>query len=880
MRVPTSTYRLQLNADLPFARVRTFIDYFRRLGVGDLYFSPIFQARARSPHGSDVTNPARFNREVGDEPEFAALSSEVRALDMGIVLDIVPNHMAASEENPWWRDVLEHGPASLASHFFDVDWDAPHCGSRVVLPVLGREFNEALEHGELGLAFRHGEFVITYFGRSFPVDPATYPLILQQLADVEPVLIAEAQSIGPRSTGTPAEREQRRQASLALKAKLADRLSPGVVQIADLRELIEKQAYRLEFWRTGTSAINYRRFFDVTELAGVRVEDPAVFATTHALILELLGSSQIQGVRVDHVDGLRDPRRYLQDLRQAVGDAYVVVEKILAPNEELPEHWPVEGTSGYDFVGLSSGLYCQPEGLARITECYRRRTGLAAFTDVVYEKKKLVIDALFAGELRALASELARLAQLLGVQVEPEIAAACITEVSACLPVYRTFITDELDNYDRCVVKNAVNAARHRAPGIPANAYAFIRNVLLGEEILESCTHRRLEFIANWQQFTGPVMAKGLEDTAFYSYHGLIALSEVGAHPEAVLASTSEFDEIITKRARRWPYTINASSTHDTKRSEDMRARILVLSELPDAWDNAIDRWRQLTRHHCREIAGALQPEINEQILIYQTLLGAWPLRESELATLPNRLHAFLRKAAREAKEYSSWLEPNEPYEQALFDYTDALLADQVFLEDFTRLRETVEWYGALNSLSQLVLKLGAPGVPDIYQGNESWIFSLVDPDNRRPVDFNALSRRLDSLPAEVAPADADELLHNWQDGRIKLHVTRAGLQLRRSKPQLFANGEYIGLEKRGRFRRNVIPFVRRLGDDWALIATGRFFTQLGPRPIGQAWGDTRLDLPDGAPQAWRNVLTGEVTNGSHLEAVFATLPFAIMVGV
>jgi (1->4)-alpha-D-glucan 1-alpha-D-glucosylmutase len=883
VRIPASTYRLQINADFTFAHVRELIHYFHDLGAGDLYFAPVFQARPKSPHGYDVTNPAQFNREVGDEAEFEALSLALRAAGMGVVLDIVPNHMAASEENPWWRDILEHGQASFACDFFDVEWEAPHCGSRIILPVLGRELDEALEDGELGVALTNGELVLTYFGRAFPLDPATYGMVLRKIEGMDPAIIAAADAIGSRKANTLQERERRRVAALELKKRIVEFPTVDAPSLSkeELRALIDQQAYRLEFWRSGTRRINYRRFFDITDLAGVRVEDPDVFATTHSLILDLLARNLITGVRVDHVDGLRDPGRYLQDLRTAIGDAYVVVEKILAPKEELRESWPIEGTTGYDFVGLLAGLYCEPEGLAQLTESYERRTGMPAFEDIVYEKKKLVIDALFAGELLSLATDLGRLAQALGHEIDHETLTACITEVSACLPVYRTYIGGgEIEHDDRCVVKNAVNTARHRAPAVPEAAYNLMRAVLLGEDVPGVCAERRNTFIASWQQFTGPVMAKSVEDTAFYTYNRLLALSEVGAHPQTIIASTREFHEQITNRSRKWPHTMNASSTHDTKRSEDVRARILVLSEMPDAWDQALERWAKLADRHKRDVNGHAFPEINEQIMIFQTLLGVWPLHEQERASLPDRLHAFLEKASREAKNHSSWIEPNEAYEKALFDFVDALLADERFLADFAPLRDTVAWYGALNSLSQTVVKLGAPGVPDIYQGNESWMYSLVDPDNRRPVDFKALTERLHSLPAEISAANTAEMLKNWEDGRIKMHVTSAALKLRRDNPQVFANGEYVGLDKRGRYAANVIPFARRHGNDWCLIAGGRFYSQVSPMPIGTAWADTMIELPDNAPRAWRNVLTGEVSDGSHVESVFATLPFAILTGI
>lgn len=888
MRVPASTYRLQLNADFTFANVREQIDYLRALGVGDLYFSPVFQARPRSPHGYDVTNPGRFNREVGDEAQFEELTRELHARGMGLLLDIVPNHMAASEENPWWRDILEHGPASLASHFFDVEWDAPGCDARVVLPVLGQELEAALDAGELRVVYRYGELAIAYFARAFPLDPATYGTVMRGVDGIDGKLIRDAQAIGSRDRPTAEAKERRRAAALALKERLLEwgnvaanrqalETALSALSRDTLAELIRAQPYKLEFWRTGTRRINYRRFFDITDLAGVRVEEPDVFVTTHSLILELISTGQIEGVRVDHVDGLRDPQGYLQNLRTAVGDAYVVVEKILAPGEELRESWPIEGTTGYDFTGLLAGFFCEPDGLARMSERYARRTGLPPFSDIVYDKKRLVMETLFSGELRALTAELQRIAQHLDIASDAAALSECIKQVSASLDVYRTYITDEIDSTDRSLVKQACNAAQRRADNVPAEGFALLRRVLLGEAIPETIARRRSEFIANWQQFTGPVMAKGLEDTSFYTYNRLIALSEVGAHPDAAIASVEAFHDAMARRAQRWPHTMNASSTHDTKRSEDVRARLQVLTEMPDVWESTLDKWLDHNSRHRSKLAGAAVPDVNEEILIYQTLLGTWPLRPDEEEGLNDRLRAFLEKAAREAKNQSSWLEPNEEYEKALFGFTSALLADEWFVDELRRMQENVAWFGALNSLAQLVIKIGAPGIPDIYQGNETWAFALVDPDNRRPVDFAALTGALRMLPADIKGAEAARMLRSWQDGRIKLHVTRAGLELRRTKQPLFDLGSYVPIVARGKFSENVVAFARRHGDDWILIVTGRFYSKVGKVPVGERWTNTSLQLPADAPQAWRNILTGEITDGRALEAVFATLPFAIL---
>ncbi len=867
------------------------MDYFRQLGVGDLYFSPVFQARARSPHGYDVTNPGQFNREVGDEAEFAELSAGLRARGMGLVLDIVPNHMAASEDNPWWRDILEHGPASVAAHFFDVEWYTDDCNGRIVLPVLGQDLRAALAAHELRLAYRENGLVLTYYARTFPLDPGTYGPLLRTVEGIDASLPAGADAIGRRAETTAGEKAERRRAGMELKERLAAwvagngnraRLEQALAAFpaAALKELMRRQAYMLEFWRTGAVRINYRRFFDITDLAGVRVEDSDVFAVMHSLILELVRTDQIDGVRVDHIDGLRDPYAYMHDLRKALGDTYVLVEKILAPKEELRENWPIEGTTGYDFVGVMAGFFCEPDGLNALIERYHQCTGMPSFAELVYQKKKHVIRVLFPGELRALAGELGRVAARLGVALPAETLAACLTEVSASLEVYRTYVAQDIDGYDRCVLKQAITAARHRAPEITDDVYGFMRRILLKEDIPEAAERVHADFLANWQQFTGPVMAKGLEDTAFYNHHALLALCEVGARPDGTVASSEQLHEILARRARRWPYTLNASSTHDTKRSEDVRARLQVITEMPGRWQKLVAGWIERHARYQQNLAGSAErfPRVNEQLLIYQTLLGVWPLHEREEAGLPDRLRAFLQKAAREAKDVSSWRAPNEAYEKTLSDFTEHLLADDEFRRELRALHEDISWFGALNSLSQLVIKLTAPGIPDVYQGNESWLYALVDPDNRRPVDFQALAAQLASLPDPITPARATELLRDWPDGRIKMHVTRAGLQLRRSKLQLMANGDYVPISARGRFARNVVAFARRRENEWVLTITGRFYSHVARAPLGAMWGDTALELPADAPRAWTNLLTGEVSDGSRLEGVFATLPFALLV--
>lgn len=906
VKSPVSTYRLQVNADFPFSAVRGLIDYFRDLGVGTLYFSPVFKARPRSPHGYDVTDPSRFSRDAGDEPQFAELSRAAADAGLTLLLDIVPNHMAAAEDNPWWHDLLEHGTASPSAGFFDVDWDAPGCNQQLVLPILGHGIDECLRKGEIKLELRNDEMRLVYFARTLPIDPYSLVSVFElarphatgRAAEAILELARMAREIPPRRECRGEQRTQRKQAGHALKTTLREKLAgiagvraalqaaiDDVNRSSELQRLVTEQPYRLEFWRSGTRRINYRRFFDIADLAGVRVEDRDVFEVSHTLTLELILGGQIEGVRIDHIDGLRDPYAYLTRLREAVGDTYVVVEKILAPGEELRADWPVQGTTGYDFVGALGGLFANPDGLSQIGDDYAQRTRMTAFAEVVYEKKKLVIDTLFAGEINGLTGQVARMAEKLATPFEVEAIAAVLSEVSASLSIYRTYIRDiNVAAEDRAAIKQALTTARHRAQHLPDALFGLLRRILLLEDLPGELVPEALELIISWQQFTGPVMAKGMEDTTFYTYHRLISLNEVGSHPDSITTSAAAFHDTMLQRGARWPFTMNASSTHDTKRSEDVRARIHVLTEMAPEWIAALERWSVLNSGYKRAVNGVRVPELNEEILFYQTLLGTWPLDTNELGGFSSRIQKFLLKAAREAKNQSSWLDPNEAYEQAFFAFADAVIKDKRFLDDFLPMQQEIAFYGALNSLSQLVIKLGAPGIPDIYQGNEAWNLSLVDPDNRRPVDFAQRRMQLQSLMANQANTAAfvRELMDGWTDGRIKMYVTWIGLQLRRQNPGLFMGGEYVPIAVSGPLAEHVIAFARRYENRWALFAATRFCRHLAPPnqlPVGTMWNDTMLQLPPDCPSVWQHVLTNEPAEGSALESYLGTLPFGIYVG-
>ncbi|MCH7511249.1 MAG: malto-oligosyltrehalose synthase, partial [Chloroflexi bacterium] len=683
-----------------------------------------------------------------------------------------------------------------------------------------------------------------------------------------------------------------------------------------MERLLADQAYRLAFWRTGTREINYRRFFDVSGLAGVRVEDSAVFEATHELVLRLAQEGKITGLRVDHIDGLHDPTEYLRRLQRQLAPATtaegstpgfpIIVEKILTGDETLPDEWPVSGTTGYDFLNTVNGVFVDASGLEALDAAYSEFIGReVSFPDEVYERKRQVAEELFEGELLRLARELRHLAeQDAGVgDMNEQALSQALLETSVCLPVYRTYVRDfEVSPRDRRYLERALAEAQRRNPAVRGPAFDFLRRVLLLDLPASLSDEQRqawLRFVMRWQQFTGPLTAKGLEDTALYRYSRLLSVNEVGADPEAMGAlDVSTFHRRNEARLQRWPATMSATATHDTKRGEDVRARINVLSELPDEWSERLTRWRAWNRDRKREVDGQLVPDANEELLLYQTMIGAWPLDEEEAPAFGERLKAYAVKAAREAKLHTSWLDADEAYERALTEFVEAVLApskENRFLPDLLSFQKQVAYYGAMNSLAQLVLKIASPGVPDFYQGTELWDFSLVDPDNRRPVDFGKRVRLLEALKEREATDRRPlvrELLARWPDGRIKLYITMRALHARRADADLFLRGDYLPLSASGKAAAHTIAFARRRGKAWALVAVPRLASRLaaeGEPPVGEAvWGESAIALPDGAPTRWRNVFTGESlettaagrTMTLPLRSALAELPVCLLSGV
>jgi len=966
-RVPLATYRLQLNAGFTFADACGALDYLSRLGVSDLYTSPYFTARRGSTHGYDVGDHNSLNAELGGDEAHAAFVEALTARGMGHVLDFVPNHMGIdTQSNPWWRDVLENGECSPSARFFDIDWSPvkPELRDKVLLPILGDQYGAVLERGELRLAFRDGLLFLHYFDHELPINPRQAPRVYEHGIEAleagmgadDPDLL-EFLSILTALHNLPAYTEsdpesiavRRREKEVARarivrlvencprirrhvdEALVAFNGEPGRPESFDgLHELLEAQAYRLAYWRTAAHEINYRRFFDINTLAGLRVEDPEAFEATHRLLFQLMRAGRVDSLRIDHPDGLFDPARYfamLQDLTRRAWDldaspgharpAYVVAEKILSSGESLPERWPVHGTTGYDFLNDLNGLFVQADHAKRLRRLYARLTGRqASFDDVVYESKRLIMETALASELNMLAHAAARVAQ--GDRHSRDFMLNslrdALAEIVACFPVYRTYVTEDgWTVHDREIIHAAIARARRRNPALESSVFLFLRDVLLppGAERRDHApldadpeTARRLQFAMRFQQYTSPVQAKGIEDTAFYRYNALLSLNEVGGDPSRVGRSVASFHEANRHRLERWPFTMLATATHDTKLGEDVRARIDVLSELVDEWGREVSRWMRLNRGNRTLVDGEPAPDRNDEYRFYQVLLGVWPPGLTEPvapAALVTRLRDYMIKAIKEAKLHTSWVNANEAYDAATAAFVERALTGpgaERFLTAFLPFAARVARHGMLNSLAQTALKLAAPGIPDVYQGAELWDLNMVDPDNRRAVDFEGRAAALEALvgegcagPARDRTALVERLLGEWPDGRVKLYVTACGLHLRRRAPDLFLRGEYLPLAVEDAPGEHAVAFARRHEARAMVVVVPRLVATLSPAatglPLGpEAWKIARVVLPaDLAGRAYRNVLTGERLeptrrNGEgwlFLAKVFAVCPVGIL---
>jgi len=974
-RLPVSTYRLQFNRGFTFRDAMAIAGYLDALGVTDIYCSPYFKAKAGSTHGYDIIDHRSINPEVGTEEDFSLLCAELRGRGMGLIMDIVPNHMSiASSRNAWWQDVLENGQASPHASYFDIDWKPVRevLEGKVILPILGDQYGRVLENQELRLSFGDGAFFILYYDHRLPLDPSTYPRILthrqEELEDAlgagspeyqEFLSIVTALRHLPDRTEEETEKvtERLREKEIIKKRLLAlheecppfrdfiaenARLfngAPGVPGSFDLLDgLLDAQVYRLSYWQVAIEEINYRRFFDINDLAAIRTEDPAVFVETHRMLLGHIEEKKITGLRVDHPDGLHNPREYLMRLqeecfvriaRAALGvgeedpevDAairdlyqqeigrtpslrtpfYIIGEKILTDGERLPEEWPLFGTTGYVFMNSVNGLFVNQEGARALTNLYSRFTrSTQRYPDLVYEKKRLIMESSMSSEINMLGHTLNRISESDRHSRDFTLNSltAAIVEVIAFFPVYRTY-ADSTGVTDRDVryIEAAISRARRHRRDLSGSIFDFLKDVLtlrFPEHAGEETRRQWLDFTLKFQQMTGPVMAKGLEDTVFYSFNRLVSLNEVGGNPDRFGTRLEVFHGQNIDRTKHWSHTMVATSTHDSKRSEDVRARINVLSELPDEWKDRVTRWGRMNRKHKTLIEGHPAPDRNDEFLIYQTLLGAWPMEEMHgpaFEAFLQRIKDYMLKAAKEAKTNTTWISPNEEYENALLRFVEGILGSRMFLEDFRPFQRKLHRFGMFNSLSQTLLKITSPGVPDFYQGTELWNLTLVDPDNRRPVDFGKAEGMLRELLADNRdPVElCRELLGNREDGRIKLHVTCKALNFRKKFRRLFLDGKYVPLSCTGEHDARVVSFMYDAGDFSCITVAPRLLAGIlreEADPLGPLWSDTLLLLPPEKAEArYRDVFTGRTL---HAEAgqndvclaiadVFSDFPVALL---
>jgi len=910
MRIPLATYRLQFSASFRFRDARALVPYLARLGISDIYASPIFQARAGSTHGYDVTDPGALNPELGTQEDFEALVAEVQAHGMGWLQDIVPNHMAYSSDNRMLMDVFENGPQSRFYEFFDIfrDHPDPELQRRVLAPFLAGPLEEVLQRGELRLVLDADGLAVRYFDWRFPLCLSTYQAVLGHgdgklaigapnaeyrvgdpgaVAGDDPKLQAFA---GLRDTfvrlsdteDSPEKREQLDQArrllwqlynddamvNVYLDGVLAAFNHPaeGPMEQSPLYILLEKQVYKLVPWPVAYEQINYRRFFYISDFIALRVQDPKVFETVHRQTVELTQAGVFTGLRIDHVDGLYNPRGYLARLHKALPDCYLIVEKILELYEFLRTEWPIQGTSGYKFCNYVNGLFCRQNSEEAFTRIYHRFIGSEPdYEQLLYEEKKKILEWRMGGEI----AYLTHLALQLAPSDDPQAPAAmkqAMTALMAAFPVYRTYVDAyHFSEQDSRLLIDAFKKARARCadcgPAVDRVVELLLPNVR--DESDPVLREARRNLLMRFQQFTGPAMAKGFEDTLLYVYNRFLALNEVGGNPRTFGLPLETFHEFNQGRARDWPHAMSALSTHDSKRGEDVRARLNVLSEIPERWEQAVTRWARMNESHKQPCDRMLAPHRNDEYLLYQTLVGALPWEPGEHAEFPQRIKDYLIKAVREAKTYTNWAQPNKTYEEACTQFVERILdrsSQNCFWADFAAFQKEIAEYGIYNSLAQTTLKMTCPGLPDFYQGTELWDLSLVDPDNRRPVDFEKRASLLREITGHPAGGwRAQPTL--WPDGQIKMWLILKGLQARRENKELFDHGDYVPASVRGSRTEHLVAFFRVLHAMRALIVVPRFVTSLvrpGQLPVGQeVWQDTRIDLPPDAPAEWRDAITG-----------------------
>jgi (1->4)-alpha-D-glucan 1-alpha-D-glucosylmutase len=905
MRIPEATYRLQFNRSFGFKAAEGIVPYLADLGISDLYASPIFKARKESSHGYDVVDPNRLNAELGTENHFETLIVTIKNHGIEWLQDIVPNHMAFDSENRMLVDVLENGQYSRYFHFFDIDWNHPYesIKGRILAPFLGKTYGEVLEEGKLMLRYQREGFSIRYYNLTFPLRIESYVSVLtyrldelkQQMGRDNPHFInllgvlyvlqtLESQESASerydqitfikRMLWELFERNEDIRRFIGENVRLFCGQSGHPESFDHLDNLLYDQFFRLSFWKVATEEINYRRFFSLNELICLRMEDRDVFDQGHLLVFQLIDDSKIAGLRIDHVDGLYDPAAYLERVRERSGDRYILVEKILRMDEELPSSWPVQGTTGYDFMNYLNGLFCMRRNEKKFSKVYSHFTGLKTpYENLMLEKKRLIIEKHMGGDVDNLALVLKSVSarDRYGRDITLSGLRRALVEVLVSFPVYRTYIRNgRRSEKDVEYIETTMKKAVQNNPGM-LKEFDFINRFLvlepadyLSEEEKTNWNH----FIMRFQQFTGPLMAKGFEDTTLYVYNRLLSLNEVGGDPSRFGVSVEAFHHFNEIRNQKRPHSMNATSTHDTKRGEDVRARINVLSEMPDEWRMKLKSWGKINRRAKSKVKGLRVPDTNDEYFLYQTLMGAFPFSEKIDDEFIHRVKEYAVKSVREAKVHTAWLQADRDYENAYLSFISKILdtaRDNVFLNDFISFQRKISRFGIFNGLSQTLLKITCPGVPDFYQGTEMWDLNLVDPDNRRPVDFKkriALLKYIQERSRYDSLELVEELMGTKEDGRIKFFLIYKALKVRKELGDLFRHGRYIPLQTRGKFQDHVIAFARNRENKWAVAIASRFLAGLMEDEeswLGEGiWQDTAVLLPENAPRVWTDRITDQ----------------------
>jgi (1->4)-alpha-D-glucan 1-alpha-D-glucosylmutase len=916
MRIPTATYRIQFHSGFKFEAAQNIIAYLSELGISDLYASPIFKARAGSTHGYDVVDPTQLNPELGN---FEPLVKEIKNHEMGWVQDIVPNHMAYDSENHWLMDVLENGSESEAFDYFDIEWDQAYddIKGRILTPMLGNFYGECLENGEIQLQYDEAGLSVNYYSLKLPVRIESYAKFITQnlghlgraLGRRHPDFIKLLGILYLMKSAPGETKGKERYDQIAFVKGLLWELythNPEVKEFVDsnveffngekgnpesfnlLDNLLKEQFYRLSFWKVGAEEINYRRFFTVNELISVKVQEIKVFHKTHAFINQLVEEGIITGLRIDHIDGLYDPTEYLKRLRDKAGDVYLTVEKILELGEKLPETWQVQGTSGYDFLNYVNGIFCRCESEKSFTDIYTKFTRVESnYEQLSIEKKQLILEKNLAGDVDNLAQILKRIAgqSRLGIDFTMNGLKRTLSEILTLFPVYRTYVNgDGLSEEDRAYIQEVIEEARGRIP-LLLNELNFIEKILLldwEESLTEDQKALRLHFVMRLQQLSGPLMAKGIEDTLFYVFNRLVSLNEVGGNPGKFGITLADFHNFNQEQSKAWAYKMNATATHDTKRGEDVRARLNVLSEVPEEWEKHVKSWSEINRPQKSNVRGKEVPVPNDEYFFYQALIGTYPFDENENATFLERIKDYMLKSVREAKMQTAWLRPDSAYEEGFLGFVEKVLTpseSNQFLKELLPFQKRIADYGIFNSLSQTLLKYTAPGVPDTYQGTEFWDLSMVDPDNRRPVDYEQRISVLKDIKQKSQTDNLkliDELMSSKKDGKIKLFITHKVLQARKEQLEVFQKGEYLPLEVVGKFKDHIVAFARSFENTTVIAIAPRFLTSLiapDENPLGEkVWADTQLQLPQGFSSSWQDIFTGQTLTGNGTIAIAQVL--------